>query len=80
MPTLNEIEGKPSVGIAFDNMVVKPDNMEMIPSIYPALTRFLWDYKQDLDDRAEQYKARFVEGGHLTKEFDGFQTPLEEKK
>jgi len=82
MPALEEIQGKPDVGITFDTMVVRPDNMWMIPSIYPALARLLWDYKQDLDDRAEHYKARYVDGGTLATQldFDGFNTPLEEKK
>jgi len=82
MPSLEEIQGKPDVGITFDTMVVRPDNMKMIPSIYPALARLLWDYKQDLDDRAEHYKARYVDGGALASQldFDDFQTPLQEKK
>lgn len=82
MPTLTEIRGKPNVGIAFDNMVVRPDNMKIIPSLYPALVRFLWDYQEELDDRAEQYKAKYAEVGTpasqlLTGESE---SPLEEKK
>eukprot|EP00092_Neocalanus_flemingeri_P001499 GFUD01001600.1.p1 GENE.GFUD01001600.1~~GFUD01001600.1.p1 ORF type:complete len:865 (+),score=362.31 GFUD01001600.1:341-2935(+) len=82
MPTLGEIAGKANVGIAFDNMVVRPDNMKMIPSMYPALVRFLWDFQEELEDRAEQYKAKYVEGGTLATHIDmeDFQTPLEEKK
>eukprot|EP00090_Calanus_glacialis_P004185 TRINITY_DN13097_c0_g1_i2.p1 TRINITY_DN13097_c0_g1~~TRINITY_DN13097_c0_g1_i2.p1 ORF type:complete len:896 (-),score=340.30 TRINITY_DN13097_c0_g1_i2:90-2777(-) len=82
MPTLDEIRGKPNVGIAFDNMVVRPDNMKMIPSIYPALARFLWDYQEELIDRAEQYKAKYVEGGALASQLDleDFESPMEEKK
>jgi hypothetical protein len=49
-PPADEIKGKPTVGIAFDKMVVRPDNMKMIPSIYPTLSRFLWDYLEKLDD------------------------------
>ena len=82
MPSLDEIQGKPNVGIAFDNMVVRPDNMKMIPSIYPALARFLWDYQEDLSDRAEQYKASYVEGGALATQLDleDFESPMEAKK
>ena len=82
MPTLDEIRGKPNVGIAFDNMVVRPDNMKMIPSIYPALARFLWVYQEELIHRAEQYKAKYVEGGALASQLDleDFESPMEEKK
>ena len=82
MPTLDEIRGKPNVGIAFDNMVVRPDNMKMIPGIYPALTRFLWDYQKELSGRAEQYKARYVEGGARATQLglEDFPSPMEEKK
>ena len=82
MPTLTEIRGKPNVGIAFDNMVVRPDNMKIIPSLYPALVRFLWDYQEELDDRAEQYKAKYAEGGTLASQLGmgESESPLEEKK
>ena len=55
--------------------------MKMIPSIYPALTRFLWDYQEELSDRAEHYKARYVEGGALATQLglEDFPSPMEEK-
>jgi len=82
MPTLEEIKGKPNVGIAFDNMVVRPDNLKMIPSIYPALARFLWDYQEELDERAEQYKSKYSEGSGLSgqMELEDFQSAFAEKK
>jgi len=81
MPTLEEIRGKANVGIAFDNMVITPNNMKMIPSIYPALTRLFWDYLEEMEDRGLHYKARYVEGDVLSTEFDKkFPSPVEEKK
>ena len=39
MPLLGEIEGQPNVGIAFDTMSVSPRTFNLIPSLYPALSR-----------------------------------------
>jgi hypothetical protein len=36
---LEEIEGQENVGIAFDNMVIRPDNLPVISTMYPALKR-----------------------------------------
>ena len=41
MPAFDEIENKSNVGVAFDNMVVRRKNMHYIPSIYPALSRYV---------------------------------------
>ena len=40
MPPLEEILGKKQVGIAFDNMIVKPYQLDTIPGIYPAISRY----------------------------------------
>jgi hypothetical protein len=40
LPCLEEIEGEERVGIAFDNMVVRPDNLHAISNMYPALKRW----------------------------------------
>jgi hypothetical protein len=40
LPCLEEIEGEERVGIAFDNMVVRPDNLNAISNMYPALKRW----------------------------------------
>jgi hypothetical protein len=40
LPCLEEIEGEERVGIAFDNMVVRPDNLHAIRNMYPALKRW----------------------------------------
>ena len=47
MPLLGEIEGQPNVGIAFDTMSVSPRTFNLIPSIYPALSKYdyLWHVK-----------------------------------
>jgi len=76
MPPLSEIEGNQNVGIAFDNMVVSPDTMNLIPGMYPALVRFLRDYHQGLHDNAEHYKAKWVEGGHLVTQLDKQHSPV----
>ena len=39
MPLLAEIEGQQNVGIAFDTMSVNPRTFNLIPSLYPALTK-----------------------------------------
>merc|ERR1719483_1987360 len=82
MPPLHEMEGKPNMGIAFDNMVVRPDTMEMIPSLYPTLARFLWDYQIELDNKAEQYKAKYAVSSGLRTQpsMEDLKCPLEEKK
>ena len=41
MPPLDEFSGRKQVGIAFDNMVVKPHQLKTIPGIYPAISRCL---------------------------------------
>merc|ERR1711915_21105 len=33
-------------------------NMKIIPSMYEALKRFLWDYQEELKERAELYKLK----------------------
>ena len=40
MPLLQEIEGQPNVGIAFDTMSVSPKTFNLIPSLYPALSKY----------------------------------------
>ena len=40
MPPLEEMLGKKQVGIAFDNMIVKPHQLDTIPGIYPAISRY----------------------------------------
>ena len=82
MPSLDEINGQNNVGISFDNMVVSPKTMRFIPSIYPALKRFLWDYQEELNDKAEQYKAKHQEKDKLAShlKLEHFPTPLEEKQ
>jgi hypothetical protein len=40
IPALEEIEEVEGVGIAFDNMVVRPDNLHNISSMYPVLKRY----------------------------------------
>ena len=40
MPPLEELSGRKKVGIAFDNMVIKPHLLNTIPGIYPAISRF----------------------------------------
>ena len=40
MPPLEEMLGKKQVGIAFDNMIVKPYQLDTIPGIYPAISRY----------------------------------------
>ena len=58
MPMLTEIEGHQNVGISFDMMQVNRSTLNLIPSIYPALEKFLEDYKLELQDRADQYKQK----------------------
>jgi len=62
MPPLDELSGRKRVGIAFDNMVVKPHLLNTIPGIYPAITRWMWDHLEDMQRKAEHYKRKFVKG------------------
>jgi len=63
IPCLDEIQGKPNVGIAFDNMVVNPDTMKMIPALYPAITRLFWKHILDIKRWEKGYKTKFGENG-----------------
>jgi len=62
MPPLDELMGRKRVGIAFDNMVVKPHQLNTIPGIYPAISRWMWDHLEDMQRKAEHYKRKFVKG------------------
>ena len=55
---LTEIEGHQNVGISFDMMQVNRSTLNLIPSMYPAMEKFLEDYKLELQDRADQYKQK----------------------
>jgi len=81
MPLLDEIKDKPNVGIAFDMMTLNPENLKFIPSIYPALEKFLWDFVEDLRDRSSEYKIKNTAGGRIKSHVDlDMMTPLDEKK
>jgi len=82
MPSMLEIQGKLNVGIAFDNMVVNPSTIHLIPSIYPALTRFLSDNQEELVENVEKYKLKNVERGSITKHlnFENSQSSAEKKQ
>ena len=41
MPYLAEIEDQPNVGVVFDNMTISRDKQNIIPSVYPALKRYV---------------------------------------
>ena len=82
MPCLDEIEGQPNVGAVFDNMVVNPDTMRMIPAMYPAITRLFSKHLLNLKRLEENYKAKFGEQGSVTSNIPLGSTPAsgEEKK
>lgn len=63
MPALEEIEGQEvegaAVGIAFDNMVVRPDSLHTISSIYPALKRIFWESVQEMEEKRSVYCFKY---------------------
>jgi len=59
MPYLAEIEDQPNVGVVFDNMTISRDKQNIIPSVYPALKRFFAEYLLELEERGDQYKAKY---------------------
>jgi len=78
MPVLGEVKGKDNVGVAFDNMVVGPNNMRMIKNTYPALERFLWEHLIEMDDKKAGYLGRF--GHPSNSSSDGEDNPFLKKK
>jgi ribonuclease Z len=40
LPALAELAGRSRVGVAFDNMAVRPSQLAAIPALYPALSRW----------------------------------------
>jgi len=53
-PLLWEMEGEPNVGIAFDNLVVNPDNLEQLPYLYPGLKQIFHKDFIEMQDRQER--------------------------
>lgn len=82
MPSMEEIQGKPNVGIAFDNMVVRPNNVHLIPSIYAPLARFFSNNQASQAKKTKKYNTRNVDRGSLTKhlKFDNSLSNFEKKK
>lgn len=83
MPPLAEIEGKRNVGIAFDNLVVTPELLNLIPSLYPAISRWMWDHCADMVEKGEQYRHKFCEASEediSVIEMGLVQSPLQEKQ
>lgn len=81
MPPLAEVRGRSRVGIAFDNMVVSPATLPLIPSLYPALERWMWEHCQDMERRGEQWKQKY--GGEQLGEgprLEGVVSPLEKQQ
>jgi len=56
MPLLEEIENEENVGIAFDNLVVNPSNVQQIRLLYPALKLMFSKEYDDMLDRSESLK------------------------
>ena len=65
-------------------MVVKPHQLNTIPGIYPAISRFqflhqrntsmiknrwMWDHLEDTQRKAEHYKRKFVKGHQVSNQF-----------
>jgi len=53
-PLLWEMEGEPNVGIAFDNLVVNPENLEQLPYLYPGLKQIFHKDFTEMQDRQEK--------------------------
>jgi len=58
-PLLDEIENEENVGIAFDNMVLRPDDYQQIRLIYPALKVMFQKELEDMQDRSEKNSIFF---------------------
>jgi hypothetical protein len=56
MPPLEEIENEENVGIAFDNLVVNPSNMQQIRLLYPALKLMFSKEYEEMLDRSDALK------------------------
>jgi len=59
IPLLDEIEGHPNVGVAFDNMAVNPSTLDCIQLIFPVMKRLFWAEISEMKENSEllQYQS-----------------------
>jgi len=60
-PLLEEIENEENVGIAFDNMVLRPDNYQQLRLIYPALKLMFYKEMDDMQERSHILKISQID-------------------
>jgi ribonuclease Z len=56
IPLLDEIENEENVGVAFDNLVVNPDNLHQLRLLYPALKTMFHKEMDEMTERTKQMR------------------------